>query len=199
MPRRRGGKAEAAPRLGAAQEFLDAAVEDGAHGRWRATVSNAALAGIAAANVIGYANLGERGDKRHAEALDVLADAKMPLSIRDDLQFLLDHKSESQCADSMVGGRDTARDAVLRARRLVERAIAEFAEADRCGWKPTATPAARLAATTSAATRIPNPPAATRRWQCPIREQTGPHKGKQCGQILTPGQTCPHHGWTAPT
>ncbi|MHB1486517.1 MAG: hypothetical protein ACYCS7_10470 [Acidimicrobiales bacterium] len=98
-------------------------------------MGQAAEAAIAAGDVIGYANLGERSaSSDHQAALDVLLQSRVEAELLDDLRWLLAQKNPAQHTEDWAGDRVLAEHAFARAQRLVHQAGVEFARADEAGW-----------------------------------------------------------------
>ena len=133
--RRPGGVREATNRLAAAREFIKVAISARREGWLRAAVGNAAEAAIAAADVIGYAYIGERSaSSSHRAALAVLEESQSNEIIKDDLDWLLGAKNPAQYLEDWACDNDLADEALARASRLVVAAEAAFSKAERNGW-----------------------------------------------------------------
>lgn len=96
---RPGGPAEAETHLGKANEFLAVAADALAARRYNAAASNAAIAGINAADTVSLHTQGLRSaSPNHDDALAVLADSdEVGAALIGDLSTLLPHKNPSQC------------------------------------------------------------------------------------------------------
>jgi HEPN domain-containing protein len=126
---------EATNRLAAAREFINAAISARREGWLRAAVGNAAEAAIAAADVIGYAHIGERSaSSSHRAALAVLEESRSDEVLKDDLDWLLGAKNPAQYLEDWACDDDLADEALTRARRLVVAAEDAFLAAGRDGW-----------------------------------------------------------------
>jgi hypothetical protein len=132
---RLGGKVEAANRLAAAHEFLNTARSSRREGWLRAVIGNAAEAGIAAGDVIGYANIGRRSaSPSHQAALAILEESQAGEALEGDLAWLLGEKNPAQYLEDWAGDSALADEALARANRLVEAAEEAFSQAERDGW-----------------------------------------------------------------
>jgi hypothetical protein len=119
----RGGRAEGRRRLNAAQKYLALAgtlEDDPSDGAVNARVGNCVPAGIAAADAICYARLGERySGPDHGQAADVLD--RVDKTLGSALRSLGGLKTKSQYGDEWLT--DSARKSALRkARALVKEA-----------------------------------------------------------------------------
>jgi hypothetical protein len=125
-------------------------------------VANAVTAGIAAADVIGFAVVGERSRGAHVEVIDVLTDARRPQRVLDAMQSLLDVKTPSQY-ETWASTKADADIALANLRVLMTQAEVAFRRAEEHGW-PVAVGRGLIASAVRKRAAAPASPAPPPRW-----------------------------------